>query len=181
MIKITKIEEGDIMLEALKNAIKFEEDGYEFYKDIAAKMTQPLAKRLFESLAAQEKEHKKRILEIYDAEREGKEWKAENPALATMEDEVKALFRELDDEKKKIPLDHIEGYKLAMEMEKKGFNMYRKFSQEAKSPREKAFFETLMNEEKDHLSSLDNVYRFLTGSEEWYSEDESKVWNWMNT
>lgn len=169
------------MFIALKNAIRFEEDGYAFYKDIAEKTSQPLAKRLFESLALQEKEHKERILEIYEAKSERREWQLENPAHTSLEDEVKALFEELDDEKKRIPLDHIEGYRLAMEMERKGFNMYRKYADEAKTPEEKAFFETLMKEEGEHLSSLDNVHRFLTGSEIWYSEDESKVWNWMNT
>ncbi|WP_066353804.1 ferritin family protein [Fervidicola ferrireducens] len=91
------------------------------------------------------------------------------------------LFFQLEESERKMPLDHIEGYKLAIEMEKRGYEMYKKFYSEAESEGEKKFFEALMKEELEHLNSLDNVYRFLTGTEIWYSEEESKVWNWMNT
>ncbi|ADL07004.1 DUF892 family protein [Thermosediminibacter oceani] len=166
------------MKEALEKALNFEKEGFEFYKKIAAEMQNPLAKRLFESLAEQEKEHMKKIKEIY----ESLDFAASSnqPATAAgIEEELKKIFFELEESRRKMPLDHLEGYKLAMEMEKKGYNMYREFTQTAASESEKKFFEALMQEEKEHLNSLDNVYRFLTDTPTWYSEEESRVWNWM--
>ncbi|MCF6095453.1 ferritin family protein [Thermovorax subterraneus] len=168
------------MKEILEKALKFEQEGYKYYMKISSQMANPLAKRLFESLAQQEKVHEKIIKDLYASNNYDsvKEFKS-NAAL--LEEELKALFSRLEESQRKMPLDHVEGYKLAMEMEKRGYEMYRKFYSEAKSKQEKDFFEALMKEELEHLNSLDNVYRFLTGTEVWYSEEESKVWNWMNT
>ncbi|SHM77288.1 Rubrerythrin [Caldanaerovirga acetigignens] len=168
------------MKEILEKALKFEQEGYEYYMKISKQIINPLAKRLFESLAQQEKVHEEIIKSLFASNNfdSVKEFKS-NTAL--LEEELKALFSQLEDCQRKIPLDHIEGYKLAMEMEKRGYEMYKKFHIEAKSEEEKKFFEALMKEELEHLNSLDNVYRFLTGTEVWYSEEESKVWNWMNT
>ncbi|NLU10267.1 MAG: ferritin family protein [Tepidanaerobacter acetatoxydans] len=169
------------MEDFLKTALKFEENGYQFYTKISEEIKQPLAKRLFESLAIQEKDHAERIKEIYNNMQDGSNVEPTARPKYSLEPEVKKIFYELDKEKKKIPLDNIEGYKLAMEMEKKGYNMYKEFTEKSKDKREKEFFRLLMEEEKEHLTSLDNVYRFLTGTEDWYAEEESKVWNWMNT
>ncbi|MGB9813034.1 MAG: ferritin family protein [Thermovenabulum sp.] len=166
------------MKEAYKKAIEFERKGFEFYKKIAGEITQPLAKRLFESLAEQEKEHIRSIEDIFE-KGSFEEGHKELSDGKKMEDEIKKVFYELEEEKRKIPLDHVEGYKLAMELEKKGYEMYKEFFQNAEG-KEKEFFERLMEQEKEHLESLDNVYRYLTESEVWYSEEESKVWNWMN-
>lgn len=140
----------------------------------------PLAKRLFNSLAQQEKIHEEIIKKIYDSQNfhSAPQYFSKAPLL---EQELKNLFFQVEESERKMPLDHIEGYKLAMEMEKRGYEMYKKFYSEAESDGEKKFFEALMKEELEHLNSLDNVYRFLTGTEIWYSEEESKVWNWMNT
>lgn len=169
------------MDEYLQAALKFEEDGYQFYTKISKETNQPLAKRLFESLAIQENEHAKRIMEIYESLQSGGEVKSSSRPAFSLEPEVKKIFYELDKDKKAMPLDNIEGYRLAMEMEKKGYNMYKEFAEKVENKREREFFRLLMEEEKEHLSSLDNVYRFLTGTEEWYAEEESKVWNWMST
>lgn len=167
------------MRQALEKALDFEKEGYEFYKKIAAEMQNPLAKRLFESLAEQENEHMKRIKEIYGSLNFDVDSNHFQKA-ASIEEELKKLFFELEESRRKMPLDHMEGYKLAMEMEKKGYNMYREFAQSAASESERKFFEALIQEEKEHLNSLDNVYRFLTETPTWYSEEESRVWNWMN-
>nr|PZN03700.1 MAG: rubrerythrin [Bacillota bacterium] len=168
------------MKEILEKALEFEEEGYDYYMKIASQVANPLAKRLFQSLAFQEKKHKEVIKDIYEAHNFDlvKDYKSDPEAI---ERELKDLFSHLEESEKTIPLDHIEGYRLAMDMEKRGYEMYRKFYQEAQSEAERKFFQALMNEEREHLNSLDNVYRFLTGTEEWYAEEESKVWNWMNT
>ncbi|KYO65847.1 ferritin-like domain-containing protein [Thermovenabulum gondwanense] len=166
------------MNEIYKKAIEFERKGFEFYKEIAEKMNQPLAKRLFESLAEQEKEHIHFIEDIYE-KGNFEIGIAELKQINKMEEDIKKVFFEIDKEKRKAPLDHIEGYKLAMELEKKGYEMYKDFAKNSIG-KEKEFFETLMEQEKQHFESLNNVYRYLSESEIWYSEEESKVWNWMN-
>lgn len=169
------------MKEALKKALEFEEEGYGFYKKISLEINQPLAKRLFESLAQQEKEHMERINKIYKEIQKGGDPEIEDDGESSqIENEVKKIFEALDETKRKAPLDHIEGYKLAMEMEKKGLNMYKK-NEENSTGKLKAFFNALKREEQQHLTALENVYFYLTKPGDWLAEDESRIWNWMNT
>ena len=74
-----------------------------------------------------------------------------------MEETMKQIFHELDESKKRIPLEQLEGYKLAMELEKRGIKMYRELAEKALGEKEKAFFEALAREEREHLTALDNV------------------------
>lgn len=163
--------------EILEKALDFEREGHEFYKKIAAEVDNPLAKRLFATLAEQENEHMIKIKEIYASDFETGGQEAET--AENMEEKLKKIFYELDESKRKMPLKQVEGYKLAMEMERKGIKMYREFAGKAQSEKEKKFFEALAREERDHLTALDNVYRFLVDTSTWHAEEESRVWNWL--
>ncbi|HHW55421.1 MAG: ferritin family protein [bacterium] len=165
------------MKEIIEKALDFEREGHEFYEKLAGEVANPLAKKLFASLAEQEKEHMERIQEIYASDFQVS---GQAPGTAeNMEETMKQIFHELDESKKRIPLEQLEGYKLAMELEKRGIKMYRELAEKALGEKEKAFFEALAREEREHLTALDNVYRFLVDTSTWHAEEESRVWNWM--
>ena len=168
--------------QALREALDFERKGSEFYVQLGIDTKQPLAKRLFYNLAKQEIDHIVRIEEIFDALKRNTPWpefKAKD--IREIEQEMKKIFGSLDKKARAQEPDNKDGYQLAINLEKQGYEMYRKFSGKATDEREQRFFSSLAEEEKNHLTALDNVYYFLTQSEEWLSMDESRVWNWMAT
>ena len=72
------------------------------------------------------------------------------------------------------------GYELALKMEREGYAAYQEFLKNAATAEEKEFFSFLVAQEKQHIDAIANVYAYLTGSEDWLQNDESKTWNWMN-
>lgn len=170
------------LLEALDKSLDFERRGSQFYIKLGIDTKQDLAKNLFYNLAKQEIDHMVRIEEISEAVHRGDEW-PEIPAkkVSEIEGEMKKVFDRLDKKARKEELDNLKGYRLAIDFEKRGYEMYREFSEAASNEQERRFFAALAEEEEKHLEALDNVYYFLTESEDWLTMEESKVWNWMST
>lgn len=170
-----RCEEGKIE-KTLALALDVERKGADFYISLASKTKQPLAKKLFYSLAKQEINHMERIEELF-SEFEP----TTGPSYPrSIEEEIKGLFDKLSKAALKGKLDNIEGYKKALELEQESYDLYEDLAQKAKTEREKEFFEALMAEEKEHYVALQNVHNFLTDSEQWFHIDEAKAWNWMN-
>ncbi len=176
------MEPREVLLKTLEKALDFERKGSEFYIRLGIDTKQTLAKNLFYSLAKQEIDHMVSIEEIFDAIGHDAAWpRMETAPAGEIEGEMRRIFDSLDQKSREKELDNIKGYELAIEMEKDGHRMYKEFSERATDDREKRFFLALAGEEASHLEALDNVYYFLTRSEDWLSGEESKVWNWMST
>ncbi|MBN1621304.1 MAG: ferritin family protein [Endomicrobiales bacterium] len=169
------------IIDPLKLALNFEIKGAIFYLNFATKIKHALAKKLFYSLAAKEIEHAQKVDEIFGTIKENKEFK--NLTMKTssnVEKEIKDYFLKSKQKTLKKSLDNLKGYELALDMEKKSYDVYKDLYKKSKDPIKKKFFEGLMNEEKEHYDAIANVYNYLTGSGDWLQSDESKVWNWMN-
>ncbi|MFC1517915.1 ferritin family protein [Candidatus Margulisiibacteriota bacterium] len=159
---------------ALQEAIKFEEQGVILYSALMKKVQDPLSKKLFGSLAIQEKDHINLINDF-----------SQNKIFKTMpydplEQLMQAAYKETKDAAQKKDLSNIEGYDLALQLEDRGFKMYQKALGSATDEEEKKFFKFLMDMEKEHYESLANIYYFLTDNDKWLAENESQTWNWMN-
>ncbi len=174
--------EAQSVLKALEKSLDFERRGSEFYLRLAIDTEQDLAKNLFYSLAKQEIDHMIRIEEILDALKRDTPWPAvPSGKMDEIEVQMKEIFDKLDEKRRGEELDNIKGYQLAIDMEREGYHMYKEFSENAVHEKEKQFFLALIEEEKSHLHALDNVYYFLTQSRDWFSAEETKVWNWMTS
>ncbi len=160
------------MEDKIKFAKDFEKYGAVLYIDIGIKSENLITKKLFYSLARQEIEHLEAI-ENFVVSRAYQGNKEE-----TVEKEIKKFFDEL---KKKNRIERqTDGYKTALEVEKKGYLQYEKFYNEAKDEKEKQFFKFLMEQEKSHIDAIVNVYSYITQTGDWFEKEESKMWNWMN-
>ena len=170
------------VVHALKETLEFERKGSEFYIKLGIETGQVLAKNLFFSLAKQEIDHIIRIEEIFGSIQRKSLW-PEVSAKQTneIEEQIREVFERLDRAARQEKLDNVKGYELAIDFEKRGYEMYRNLSGKATDEREKQFFGALAEEESKHLEALDNVYHFLTEAEDWLATDESKAWNWMST
>ncbi|OGS04099.1 MAG: hypothetical protein A2204_02035 [Elusimicrobia bacterium RIFOXYA1_FULL_47_7] len=169
-------------LTSLGFSIGLEVKGVNFYLKLAAKSRNILTKKLFYSLAGEEVVHAQKIDEMYNMIKTGSKGKVSLPKnMPSVEAAIKDFFTRANKTSLKNSAGNTAGYELAMELEKKSYATYRDFSKKASSPEEKKFFEFLMQEEKQHLDAIVNVYRYLTEPGDWMMEEEGKVWNWMNT
>jgi rubrerythrin len=167
---------------ALEFAYDFELKGVNLYMKLAAAIDNVLAKEVFYSLAKQEVDHARRIDEIYAGLKSNKGWRtASMTKLPAMEKEIKKFFSGASRAQLKKGAENLEGYEMAMRMERKGYIAYKEFFASAQTQGEKAFFRQMMAEENGHYETLANVYAYLTNTADWLQEDESRTWNWMNT
>ncbi|MCL5408772.1 MAG: ferritin family protein [Candidatus Omnitrophica bacterium] len=174
-------------MEQIKNpyefSLNFEIEGVNLYLKLARETKNILGKRLFYTLARQEIEHAQRFDEIYTLileKKNIKEIKFENSNINKVEDEIKLFFTNVKKFSLKDNVEDTSSYDLAMEMEEKTIKVYTDFLQQSGKEEEKDFFRQLLKEENKHLEALKNVYSYLKSSGDWFKEDESKIWNWMN-
>lgn len=166
---------------ALKISIDFEKKGVGLYLELAGKTKNLLTRRLFYSLARQEIEHILKFEDIYETLRNENKW----PTWTVEEGEkIEFIIKEFFSRAKKDPsikaAGNVRGLELAMEMEKKGFRMYEKFLEKAVNVNERLFYKELLKQENQHYEALANVHLYLTQTSDWFTEEESRIWNWMN-
>lgn len=157
----------------IKFALEFEENGAKFYIDMGLKAKNIITKKLLYTLAKQEIEHLEAIENFIITGKYSK-----NEEDGDVESEIKDFWGSLDKINKME--DQLQVYRMALEMEKKGYSQYEKFYNEAKDEKEERFFKFLMGEEKKHIDAIVNVYSYLSETDDWFQNEESRVWNWMN-
>ena len=72
----------DAAIMALADAVKFASDGRDFYQRAAEKTENPLAKSVFLALADDEKDHVRRVREIYEQLKDKAGWPAVGALVA---------------------------------------------------------------------------------------------------
>jgi len=166
----------------LKFALDLEIKGVNMYLKLASETPNLLGKKLFYSLAGEEVDHARKVDEVFNGltPEEGSAELANTASLPSIESEMKDFFFNAGAGEIVKGEEKSSGYKLALDLEKKSCEIYKKFMDNAKTEAEKKFFQGILNEEKAHLEAVINVYSYLTSSGDWLQEEESKVWNWMN-
>ena len=168
--------------DALRFAHAFELKGVNLYMKLAPAAGGILAKEVFYSLAKQEVDHARRIDEINAAMMSGESRPAiAAPAPAAMEREIRKFFANAGRTRLRKDAANLQGYEMAMRMERRGYLAYKGFHENAAHPAERNFFGQMMAEEKMHYETLSNVYSCLSETEDWLQWEESRTWNWMNT
>jgi rubrerythrin len=166
--------EQDTTLGALQTAIKMEIDGKAFYLKASKTSQNELGKKLLETLAAEEDEHRKVFESIYKNISAEKSWpekafKGDGGrglrtvfalALETMDKDVKSIATEL------------EAIQTGMAMENKTFDFYKERSGKAKYSAEKQFYEEVAMQEEEHFRVLLDYFEFLKNPAAWFVEKE---------
>lgn len=158
-------------MDALDIALKMETDAIAFYTEAARKTKYAAGKKMFESIAADEKRHLAMISSIL---------KGLNITHKEVEPiaSVKTVFERLKNEMmKKVEAteDELEAFKIAMQMEKEGKQFYEKTLTQVKTEREKALFRRLIHEEEQHFSMFANTYEFLADTGNWFMWEERGI------
>lgn len=170
------------LLSDTKLAIELENKGYEMYSQTEAKMSNPLAKDVFSSLAQRELIHLGRVKEFYKSltgETTLKsEWLDEVSIPPTKRELLKAITDKLKNNlSKKITSqgDVNEAYLVAEGLERDSFELYEKISKESADVLAKKFYAALAMEEREHYDILDETQLYLNDPQEWFRRQEKWI------
>ncbi len=158
-------------MNALEMAMKMETDAISFYTEAARKTKYPAGKKMFLTITEDEKRHLQMISQIIKG------------LNVTMKDvspmkNVKTVFDAMKTEmmqKVEATTDEMEAFKIAMEMEKQGVELYKKTLAGAKQEKEKALLERLIQEEEQHYAIFANTYQFLADTGNWFLWQERGI------
>ena len=168
-------------LEALKFAIKFEKDGYNFYTKANKKTKNLVGREMFKYIADEEKKHIEKVKSIYEKLKKSGEWPKASKKSAGKKRVAgfETIFTRVKGEIIKIlraDSGDVEALKIAKEMEAKGYKFYQKRADETDNPLERAFYEELVKEESNHYEILENTYEYLSNPSDWFSNKERPIY-----
>ena len=148
-------------------AIKMEKDVEQLYSDLAAKAATEGVKKIFTMLAEDEKKHLQAI-EILKRKNEGKQLDDAFIPEATL------IFEEMRNNIEEIELskDQLDDYKLALDIEKKGFAFFKEQFGKSDSKETKALFKCIANQELYHVKTIENLIDMLERPRWWVENAE---------
>lgn len=159
-------------MDAIDEALAMEEEAVDFYTRCAEKTQNPVGRRMFLSIAGDERYHIACALEV----RKGV------PVPLSSSSPITNLRKDFEKHKETIlgevsaSADDLEALTTALRMEKEAIAFYRTAAGQAKTSAEKNFFECLIRDEEEHFRIFQNTYTFLADSGNWYMwEDHSIV------
>lgn len=164
------------LIDPVEIALVMERDGLAFYLESAEKVSNEFIKNLLISLAKDEEDHYNTFKNIYDSFKKTSNW-PEDVKIAASQDS-KAIFKEYADKNRsevKDAKDEMDIVKMALDIEKKSFNFYKKLSGEIEENNIKMFFEKLAEVENDHYKLLDDTYQFLNNPADWFVKEEKPI------
>jgi len=162
--------------EALKIALKTEQEGREMYLKAAHAAAHPFGKKMLESLAEDEASHVRMIEKI--AKGMGMDVAVESARKGTPRDRIVTIFTGVKDKVAKklaASTDEVEALKTAMEFEKKGWEFYEASAKKASDKNEKELFTRLAAEESQHYDIVRNTYEYLEDTKHWYTWAEKSL------
>jgi len=139
----------------LEEAIRFEVEGRDFFLKAADQTKNYFAKLIFQTIAEDELDHIQRVKKIHEhlLHSEKKEPTLPVPKMSSL----RTIFRQAKeqmDSKAILNADEMEAIRLAVQLEIKGHEFYKRLAEEATRPFEKTFYQQLAQEESTHFSTL---------------------------
>ena len=159
-------------MNSIETALKMEQEAVDFYTQCAGKTNNPVGRKMFLSIADDEKYHIACAINV----QKGKTF---TPSEVTPLEDMKKIFdQHKQDMLKQVPstADELEAFRVAMRMEEETIAFYKKASSQAATAEEKNFFDCLIKDEEEHFSIFQNTYSFLADTGNWFmGEDHSIV------
>jgi rubrerythrin len=161
-------------VKALAVALENELRERDFYLAQSEKTSNPVGKKMFLQIAAEENEHYRRLQSIHqELSRQGK-W-PETISSAGGASTIRATFRKLARLAEKTPeagRDDIDALHIAIQFEEKGCSYYASLSAAAETEAEKNFFQVLASLEREHLLTLQDSLLYFENPADWFAEHE---------
>ncbi len=161
-------------ISSIKFAMDNEQREKDYYLKEAARSTNPVVKRLLETLAEEEEDHKRWINKLHSTLLADGAW-PEDVNLEMQDSNVKEELEKLDykaEETKAHDDSDIEALKAAAQFEKDAADFYADLVKKCKNPREQEFFGFLKKIEHDHQLSIEDSLAYLQDPEAWFDASE---------
>jgi rubrerythrin len=145
------------LLKVLKDAIKAESDGYNFYQMAAERTKDPVAKEIFYSLAQDELDHGSMLKGLYQAIKEKTNYKFDRKRQEKKRSKKGPKNRIFSAEfRKKVKENNLapSAIRIAQLLERNAIEFYSRNAKRSKHPELKSLFNFLAEWETDHLSTL---------------------------
>jgi rubrerythrin len=161
-------------IEALEVAMNNEAKEAEFYRKHSERTSNSLGKKMFLSLAQDEREHMERIEVLHRRLQEQGRWPQDLPLTVkgTQVKEILSTVVASVDRLSKADRDDMEAVRIAIEFEAKGEAFYSELAEKTENPMEKEFFRFLSSMEHDHLVSLKDTLEYFENPEGWFTAKE---------
>ena len=164
----------------LAKSYDLERRGLDFYISSAVKCKNLVAKRTLFSLAREEIQHMMKIDEISSVIDKNGGWPDAGFKASDIEISIRDFFEKAKPVSSAADKDSAAVVKEAMEFERKSYELYSDLESKGSSDNEKRFYGQLRQQEEAHYEALENVYYYLSKTGDWFGQEESKAWNWMN-
>ncbi len=165
-------------IEILKDAIAFEEEGIRFFSEKAKTAGSEVERNLFRSLAKDEQGHRAHLIELRDELVSRNDLIVLEQATDHEHRPAREIFESAMSEAQD-PYDYkpedLEILQGAMEVERKGYQMYSKAAASMESAAARELFEHLAAEEQTHYQLLSNAHDYIKDPEGWHGYDEGPM------
>ena len=153
-------------MEALELAMKVEQDGEKFYRELAKGTNNYALRQIFNQLAEDEVEH----YQLFKNMQQSPGTFQEDAIFPNASN----LFRQMiaGDELKNLDPTQLEVYQEAMELEKKSQDFYLAKALEANDKNESRLFQKIAFEEEKHYFLLHNIYELVLRPQTWVENGE---------
>ncbi len=166
------------VLAILQTAIAKEEERHGSYLEASQQVSNPLARRTFEFLAADELNHKQYIEAYYQVMQKEGHWPSVEECGEGCKLEAQDLQKLFDTARSDVTgavtrdSELTEIYDLAMQAERESIQFYSEQLEKATVQEARAFYEVLLNAEHQHLQLLSETQMFLDDTTQWYIDEE---------
>ncbi|MDY7041458.1 MAG: ferritin family protein [Chloroflexota bacterium] len=162
-------------LRAIEKAIQIEKDGAAFYDEAAKQTADPSGKKMFQSLARDEKAHLKLFETVRASLLQEGHWlspeqvaaigpqRRAHPPIFPTGDEIKA---------KDVPERELAALQRGIQAEEDSISFYSEAREQTADPDGKALYTYLIEQEQGHRTILQGEYDYLTNTGFWFDVRE---------
>lgn len=168
-------EKAEEHLLILRNAIQMEIEGKAFFERVAARMSHPRSKAMFEGLVKQEDRHIQVLGKEFERLSQGRSWLSVKQADALPSGLPRiSVFKDAKLRRLKLPkgAGELEALRMGIDVERKSIEYYDSARKKVRNANARAVFGWLVREESNHLTILTAEYENRRGSGFYYDEAE---------
>jgi len=161
-------------LASLELAMQNERTEMEFYNDQASRSRNPLARKMFATLAGEERQHLVRIRELHAGLVADGSWPEDVP-LQVADTDVRRVLEQVaraDGSAAEHDDDDLQALQRAKEFEARGSKFYAELAAACSNPREREFFQFLSRIEREHQLSIEDSLAYLQDPQGWMMQSE---------
>lgn len=165
------MEKTDQLLEVVKNAIRVENDGFQFYRLAEEKTKDPKGKEVFASLANDETNHMQILKSLYQSVKEKGEYKFDEAKdmkhILETTSESPIFSKEFKERVEQAGFE-MTALSIGILLEKNSIEFYKRSAQQSEDEEIKMLFNYLADWEGEHLRALVKQQKFL--QEDYWTE-----------